>query len=111
MEVVHIEPKEFIKFGKMALSKSQMVKEYIEANNSTEKKREEGDKMQNLINKLVIGYNDGEYTWHDIQDIVGGALVKEAGGGSEYLKIPAHERIHRENEILEQIEKRLKGGE
>lgn len=67
--------------------------------------------MKELIDRLVAGYNNNEYTWHDIQDIVDGALVKEAGGGSEYLKIPVRERIQRENEILEQIEERLKVGE
>lgn len=61
-----------------------------------------------LIKELINDYMEGCITWHDIQDIVEGCLMKQAGGMKEYSKIPIRERVAEENKILEKIEKGVK---
>ena len=57
--------------------------------------------------ELVKDYKANKLTWHDIQDIVEAQLIMQAGGVKEYDKIPLHQRIKKETEILEKIEKEL----
>lgn len=61
-----------------------------------------------LIKELINDYMEGCITWHDIQDIVEGQLIIQAGGMKEYSKIPIRERVAKENKILEKIERGLK---
>lgn len=66
--------------------------------------------MDELIEKLVAEYKANSITWHDIQDIIEGYLMKQAGGMKEYDKIPIQQRITEENFILEKIEKGILKG-
>lgn len=64
--------------------------------------------MDELIHKLVTDYKADHITWHDIQDIVEAQLIIKAGGVKAYNKIPIHERIQQENDILTEIENRIR---
>lgn len=66
--------------------------------------------MEKLINELINDYKNDHITWHDIQDIVEGRLVLQAGGMKAYNEIPIKQRIKQENDILTRIEEELKGG-
>lgn len=61
-----------------------------------------------LIKELINDYMEGCITWHDIQDIVEGQLIIQAGGMKEYSKIPIRERVAKEDKILKRIERGLK---
>lgn len=63
--------------------------------------------MDDFINEIITDYNNGSITWHDIQDLVEGYFIKQAGGFKEYEKIPMKERLNTENEILRKIESKI----
>ena len=63
--------------------------------------------MDDFIKDIITDYNNECITWHDIQDLVEGYLIKQAGGLKEYSKIPMKERINTENEILRKIENKI----
>ena len=63
--------------------------------------------MDDFINEIITDYNNGNITWHDIQDLVEGYLAKQTGGVKEYRKIPIKERLTTENEILRKIESKI----
>ena len=63
--------------------------------------------MDELINKLVAEYRAGHLTWHDIQDLVEGYCIKQAGGFKEYSKTPIRERLATEDKILRKIESEI----
>ena len=65
--------------------------------------------MEELISKLVQQYSNSEITWHDIQDIVGAYVMKQVGGGVTIEVTLA--RFHKANTILQEIERRIQGGE
>ena len=61
-----------------------------------------------MIKELIEDYKADRITWHDIQDIVEGYLIKQAGGVKAYDKIPIRQRVAEENAILEEIERGIK---
>ena len=63
--------------------------------------------MDDFITDIITDYNNECVTWHDIQDLVEGYLIKQAGGLKEYEKIPMKERLNTENEILRKIESKI----
>ena len=60
--------------------------------------------MDELIQELITDYNEDRITWHDIQDIVEGFLIKEMGGVRAYDEIPIRQRVETEDKILKRIE-------
>lgn len=66
--------------------------------------------MDELINKLVAKYKADHITWHDIQDQVEAYVLQLDGHGLVLDKDIIHKRVLKENEILQEIEKRI-GGE
>ena len=60
--------------------------------------------MEDFIKDIITDYNEERVTWHDIQDLVEGYCIKQAGGFKEYSKLPIRERITKEDEILRKIE-------
>ena len=44
--------------------------------------------MDDFIKNVITDYNEERITWHDIQDMVEGYCIKQAGGFKEYSKIP-----------------------
>lgn len=67
--------------------------------------------MDELINKLVAEYKADHITWHDIQDQVEAYVLQLDGYGLVLDKDIIHKRVLKENEILQEIENQLKGGE
>ena len=67
--------------------------------------------MDELINKLVAEYKADYITWHDIQDQVEAYVLQLDGHGLVLDKDIIHKRVLKENEILQEIENKLKGGE
>ena len=63
--------------------------------------------MDDFIKSIITDYNEERITWHDIQDLVEGYCIKQAGGFKEYSKLPIRERITKENEILRKIESKI----
>lgn len=63
--------------------------------------------MDDFIKNIITDYNNECITWHDIQDLVEGYLIKQAGGLKEYEKISMKERLNTENEILRKIENKI----
>ena len=63
--------------------------------------------MDDFIKGIITDYNEERITWHDIQDLVGGYCIKQAGGFKEYSKLPIRERITKEDEILRKIESKI----
>ena len=64
--------------------------------------------MDELINKLVADYKADRITWHDIQDIVEGYVMRQDGKGMTLDINVIHNRVTKENVILEKIERRVK---
>ena len=67
--------------------------------------------MDELINRLVTDYEAECITWHDIQDIVEGYVMKQDGKGMTLDINVIHARVIKENEILEKIEKEIRARE
>ena len=63
--------------------------------------------MDDFIKSIITDYNEERITWHDIQDLVEGYCIKQAGGFKEYSKLPIRERITKEDEILRKIESEI----
>ena len=63
--------------------------------------------MDDFIKNIITDYNEERITWHDIQDLVEGYCIKQAGGFKEYSKLPIRERITKEDEILRKIESEI----
>ena len=63
--------------------------------------------MDDFIKSIITDYNEERITWHDIQDLVEGHCIKQAGGFKEYSKLPIRERITKEDEILRKIESEI----
>ena len=63
--------------------------------------------MDDFIKSIITDYNEERITWHDIQDLVEGYGIKQAGGFKEYSKLPIRERITKEDEILRKIESEI----
>ena len=63
--------------------------------------------MDDFIKSIITDYNEEHITWHDIQDLVEGYCIKQAGGFKEYSKLPIRERITKEDEILRKIESKI----
>jgi hypothetical protein len=64
--------------------------------------------MDELINKLVTDYKADRITWHDIQDMVEGYVMKQDGKGMTLDINVIHTRVIKENKILEKIEKEIR---
>jgi len=64
--------------------------------------------MEKLINELVADYKADKVTWHDIQDIVEGHIMQQDGKGMTLDINVIHNRVLKENKILEAIEERIK---
>lgn len=64
--------------------------------------------MDELINKLVTDYKADRITWHDIQDMVEGYVMKQDSKGMTLDINVIHARVTKENKILEKIEKEIK---
>ena len=63
--------------------------------------------MDDFIKGVITDYNEAHMTWHDVQDLVEGYCIKQAGGFKEYSKLPIRERITKEDEILRKIENKI----
>ena len=63
--------------------------------------------MDDFIKDIITDYNEERITWHDIQDIVEGYCIKQAGGFKEYSKLPIRKRITKEDAILRKIESKI----
>ena len=63
--------------------------------------------MDNFIKSIITNYNEERIAWHDIQDLIEGYCIKQAGGFKEYSKLPIRERITKEDEILRKIESKI----
>lgn len=64
--------------------------------------------MDELINRLVNDYKANRITWHDIQDMVEAYIMKQDGKGMTLDINVIHNRVTKENKILEEIERRIK---
>lgn len=65
--------------------------------------------MDELINRLVTDYEAECITWHDIQDIVEGYIMKQDGKGMTLDINVIRDRAIKENAILEKIENKIRG--
>lgn len=65
--------------------------------------------MEELINKLVADYKADKITWHDIQDQVEVFIINQDGHGCTFDKDIIMKRFHKETEILDKIESKLRG--
>lgn len=65
--------------------------------------------MDELINTLITDYKADRITWHDIQDQVEFYVMQLDGHGLVLDKNIIHKRVLKENEILQEIEKRIGG--
>ena len=63
--------------------------------------------MDDFIKDIITDYNEERITWHDIQDLVEGYCIMQAGSFKEYSKLPIRERITKEDEILRKIESEI----
>lgn len=64
--------------------------------------------MDELIKQLITDYKADRITWHDIQDIVEGYIMKQDGKGMTLDINVIHNRVLKENKILEEIERGIK---
>lgn len=64
--------------------------------------------MDELINRLVNDYKANRITWHDIQDMVEAYIMKQDGKGMTLDINVIHNRVTKENKILERIEKEIR---
>lgn len=64
--------------------------------------------MKELIEKLITDYKADKLTWHDIQDIVEARIMEQDGKGMTLDINVIHNRVVKENKILEEIERRIK---
>lgn len=64
--------------------------------------------MKQLIEKLIADYKADKLTWHDIQDIVEARIMEQDGKGMTLDINAIHNRVVKENKILEEIERRIK---
>lgn len=64
--------------------------------------------MDKLINRLVNDYKANRITWHDIQDMVEAYIMKQDGKGMTLDINVIHNRVTKENKILERIEKEIR---
>lgn len=65
--------------------------------------------MDELIKRLVAEYKADTITWHDIQDQVEAWIIEQDGKGCTFDKDIIIKRFHKETEILDKIESKLRG--